>query len=130
MTELKATLQKSYYKKANIYTDGNGNIILKSYNTDVAMIDSNGNFKRLWNGWSVTTAKHVNDFRKQNGFTMLSKKEWCALPCLNPKQTYNIHYSNGFFEHKSNILLTDNEIDNEIERIEKNSNYRVSAWAE
>ena len=130
MTELKATLQKSYYKKANIYTDSNGNTVLRSYNTDVAMIDKNGNFLRLWNGWSVTTAKHVNDFRTQNGLPMLSKKEWLQLPCINNDPVYNVYISNGFFTHKSNILLTEKEVEKECDRIEKNGAGRVYAWAE
>lgn len=53
----------------------NGGYILKSYYTDVAAV-IDGKFYKLWNGYSVTTLKHVNifcDFMKIPGF---SKREW------------------------------------------------------
>jgi hypothetical protein len=84
---------------------------------------------RLWSGWSVTTAKHVNDFLKQNGFKMLNKKEWLALECINPESVYNVYISTGFCTHKSNILLTEEEAQTEINRIEDN-NPRLVAWYE
>lgn len=52
-----------------------GGYVLKSYYTDVAAV-IDGKFYKLWNGYSVTTLKHVNifcDFMKIPGF---SKREW------------------------------------------------------
>lgn len=128
--KLTATLQKSYYGKA-VITEDDDFIVLRSYNTDVVAIDkSNNKIIRLWNGWSVTTSKHVNDFLKQNGFNMLSKKEWLALPCINNESVYSVYMSNGFSTYKSNILLTEREADKEVERLEKIHNNRVTAWYE
>lgn len=72
--ELKATTQKSYYKKAYVLKDGN-NLFLRSYNTIVCGI-VNGKFIRYWDGYSSTTMKHVNDFRVQHELNRLSKKDW------------------------------------------------------
>lgn len=127
MTNLKATLQKNYYGKAKTRNENNATI-LTSYKTDVLKLE-NGKIVRLWSGWSKTTANHINDFLLQNGFTTLTKKEWLALPCENEKDCYRVAMSNGFFTHYGTALLTDDEIDNEIDRIEKN-NPRVTAWAE
>ena len=74
ITTLKATTQKSYYGKATIFTDDDF-IVLRSYNTDVIAIDRSDNkIIRLWEGWSSTTQKHINDFLKLYGFKALSKK--------------------------------------------------------
>lgn len=79
-TELKPIYnnQKSFYGKATV-SQYNGKIILTSYTTDVCYIDSEG-FHRLWNGYSVTTMNHINEFLQQNGLEKLLKKEWLALP--------------------------------------------------
>ena len=74
MKELKATTQKSYYKKAYVLKYGN-NLFLRSYNTIVCGI-VNGKFIRYWDGYSSTTMKHVNDFRMQHGLTHLRKRDW------------------------------------------------------
>lgn len=53
---LTATLQKSYYGKAVVITNGD-EIALRSYQTIVASYNTaTGEFKRLWSGWSTTTA--------------------------------------------------------------------------
>ena len=53
--------RKSYYGKA-IVVMWNDNKYLLSYNTPVAMVDKEGNFSRLWGGYSATTMRHVNSF--------------------------------------------------------------------
>ena len=106
-TKLKATTQKSYYGKAVIVDDGDGEKKLRSYETVVCKIDKDGNFVRLWGGYSVTTMKHVNDFRRLYGLSALSKKEWEALPCDNEKR-YTIVVNYGFFTHKTSLVF-DNE---------------------
>ena len=56
-----------------------GWFILRSYYTDVAMT----NFEeivKLWDGYSATTMKHINEFCKMFGLPHMSKKDWVALP--------------------------------------------------
>ena len=126
---LKATLQKDYYKKAKVIIEGDLKI-LQSYNTRVIAIDTvNGNIIRLWNGWSVTTAKHINDFLMQHGFNAICKKDWLKMPCENSEAVYNMYYSTGFYTHKSNILLTEAEAEAEYQRITENNN-RLIIWYE
>lgn len=78
-TELKATTQKSYYRKAFILEDTAGNVFLQSYDTVVAGI-VNGVFKRFWSEYSVTTMNHINDFRTLYTLPTLNKKGWLSLP--------------------------------------------------
>jgi hypothetical protein len=125
-TYLKATLQKDYYRKAVIFEDSDF-IVLRSYDTDVVAIDKSKNeFIRLWAGWSSTTSKHIDDFLMLYGFKRLSKKEWLALPCINPESVYNICISNGFICHTGTAMLTESEATHEIERIyEQNTNRSI-----
>lgn len=72
---------KSFYKKANVYRDDEGNLLLMSYTTIVARIQDaitteDGQPKLIVNGWySATTARHINEFIQQHGFPKMSKKE-------------------------------------------------------
>ena len=54
--------RKSFYGKAKIIYNDNGEIYLKSYDTEVCKIMPGGVFVRLWNGYSATTMRHVNAF--------------------------------------------------------------------
>ena len=63
--------QKSFYGKAMVWTC-NGTQVLYSYNTPVCWI-RNGTFHRAWNGWSITTSRHCQEFRRQNGLQGLCK---------------------------------------------------------
>lgn len=72
-------LSGSNYRACEIKTE-NG-YILQSYYTEVAFIDFDGNFKKLWDGFSVTTLKHVNIFRELHNLKSLSKYEWVMLDC-------------------------------------------------
>lgn len=76
--ELKAYNQKSYYGKAIVIETETENIYLKSYNTIVCGI-VDGVFVRFWDGYSVTTQKHINDFRYMNGLSSMGKSEWTQL---------------------------------------------------
>lgn len=80
MYELKAVYgnRKSYYGKATIKDYGNLKI-LQSYTTNVCYL-KDGIFHRTWHGWSSTTARHVDEFRRQNGLSGICKKEWESLP--------------------------------------------------
>ena len=88
--------QKSFYGKAKV-REINGIVILRSYDTDVAAIDNDGEFHRLWGGdyflkhygmygdyeewrdWSPTTGKHIREFAKQNGFADFKKADYMKL---------------------------------------------------
>ena len=52
--------------------------ILQSYYTKVAEI-RDGEFLKLWSGFSVTTLKHINLFRRFANMNTLSKREWIEL---------------------------------------------------
>lgn len=62
--------RQSFYKKAYVgsftWSDGQKAIYLKSYNTIVACIFQNQ--LRIYGGFSQTTARHIREFAKQNGF--------------------------------------------------------------
>lgn len=82
--------KKSFYGKATVTEYRTGEKILRSYNTDVARITADGSFLRTWAGWSATTTRHVNEFRKQNGFAALSKKEWERLPVSEISMVHDV----------------------------------------
>lgn len=61
--------------RATWYENENGEKVLRSYYTDVVAI-KNGVVRKLWDGYSVTTMKHINLFLAQNGLATMSKYEW------------------------------------------------------
>ena len=77
--ELKATTQKSYYRKAFVLQDEKGNVFLQSYDTVVCGI-VDGSFIRYWDGYSVTTMNHINDFCKLYNIPKMNKKAWTDTP--------------------------------------------------
>lgn len=72
--------QKSFYGKATVYEYADGAMVLTSYATRVAEITPDGEFRRLWNGYSATTMKHVNAFIARYGIDGGGKKWWDSLP--------------------------------------------------
>lgn len=62
--------------------------ILKSYETEVAAIVG-GSFFKLWAGYSVTTLKHINAFRKWYGLTTINKREWIEMDTPETVYTEN-----------------------------------------
>ena len=72
---------KSFYHKANVYRDSKGSIFLMSYSTIVAEIKDpittdTGEKQAIIHGWySMTTARHINEFLQQNGFNKMNKKQ-------------------------------------------------------
>lgn len=53
---------KSFYGKAKVKIYSDNTKVLRSYNTDVAKIDANGNIIRLWGNWTATTGRHIKAF--------------------------------------------------------------------
>ena len=53
---------KSFYKKAIVMENDNGDKILLSYGTPVIELTSDGQLFRLWGGWSATTGRHIKAF--------------------------------------------------------------------
>ena len=68
--------RKSFYGKAHIIIDDNGEKTLISYETPVIKIDAAGNVRRLWFGYSVTTARHINEFMQQETGRKCNKATW------------------------------------------------------
>ena len=76
---------KSFYGKARVINPGLGYTSLVSYDTIVCSLDlETRRFVRLWDGYSVTTMRHVNAFRQQYGLSTLSKSDWLAIPIKIP----------------------------------------------
>lgn len=75
--------RQSFYHKAYTAdchtTEGETFNVLWSYDTPVAAYDKDG-FHRLWIGWSATTGRHVDEYRRQHGDDGLSKAEWEDTP--------------------------------------------------
>ena len=67
---------KSFYGKAKVIEKDNGEKVLLSYNTEVCKISRNGEFVRLWGGYSVTTMRHVNSFLSFFGISGGGKAWW------------------------------------------------------
>ena len=79
MFELKPTNnRKSFYGKAFVIEQDNGDIELKSYETIVGRI-RNGSFERLWSGYSATTMNHINSFVDTFGINGGGKAWWTSL---------------------------------------------------
>ena len=80
---------KSFYGKAKIIETENGEKVLQSYNTEVCKINSSGEFVRMWEGYSVTTMRHVNSFLSLFGISGGGKSWWNALP-VEETQRYSM----------------------------------------
>lgn len=76
--------EKSFNGKA-IVVEEKGEKFLQSYDTIVCKIDQNGNFNKLWNGYSLTTMRHINAFIEKFGIIGGGKKWWCNLPVVEEK---------------------------------------------
>lgn len=66
--------RKSFYGKAVVVEDNNGNETLYSYGTPIIKRDTSGNLERLYGGWSATTGRHIK------AFCGLNKAGFFALP--------------------------------------------------
>lgn len=54
--------QKSFYNKAYVKIDEDNTKYLYSYNTLILSISNGGTIKRYWDGWSMTTGRHIKAF--------------------------------------------------------------------
>lgn len=70
---------KSFYGKARIIEKGSGERILQSYDTEVCKITPGGEFVRLWDGYSLTTMRHINAFIELFNISGGGKSWWDSL---------------------------------------------------
>lgn len=57
----------------------NGEKLLKSYDTIVCKLTADGQFVKMWDGYSATTMRHVDSFRRLNGLNAIGKAGWDKL---------------------------------------------------
>ena len=127
---LNATLQKSYYGKAQVIYNDDGSVSLKSYDTIVCMIKDD-NFVKLWDGYSATTMKHINDFRMMFNLPTLNKKGWDKLSEENGNviERYKIEVTNGFYRHIGTATFDSYEQAEEVaEKMENRMNANGNCW--
>ena len=71
---------KSFYGKAVVLVDTpSGWCFLRSYNTLVCGVSPSGGFRRYWDGYSMTTLRHVNGFRETHGLSPITKAQWLEM---------------------------------------------------
>lgn len=70
---------KSFYGKARIIEKDSGEKFLQSYNTEVCKITPEGKFIRLWDGYSLTTMRHINAFIELYNISGGGKSWWDSL---------------------------------------------------
>lgn len=56
--------RKSFYGKAKVIEQENGEKLLQSYNTIVCKITPDGDYIELWDGNTQTTNRHIKSFKK------------------------------------------------------------------
>lgn len=67
------------YRKAVVIEKDNGEKVLQSYNTEVCKITPGGEFVRLWDGYSLTTMRHINAFIELFNISGGGKSWWDSL---------------------------------------------------
>lgn len=65
---------KSFYGKAKVVIDDDGNKTLYSYGTRIITETAAGEYIKHWDDWSATTGRHIA------AFCGLNKKTYTALP--------------------------------------------------
>lgn len=108
--ELKPTTsQKSFYGKAIVQVDNNGNETLYSYNTPIIKKYVDGTYKKLWDGWTATTGKHIRSF------CGLSKAEFMGLD----QGVYNMKKFNAIIREVKQTQQKINEVEEKIKQLRK-----------
>ena len=89
--------QKKKKKKAALI-ENKGKVFLQSYDTIVACIDK-GKLLKLWDGYSTTTARHIDAFCYSFGVKPVSKKDWENMPLSRIKKPYreDLNYKTNYF---------------------------------
>ena len=54
--------EKSFYGKAKVIIDDDGNETLYSYDTPIITRYKDGSFRKLQSGWTQTTGRHIKAF--------------------------------------------------------------------
>ena len=72
--------RRSFYGKAQIIEQDNGETVLRSYQTEVCRVTSGGAFVRMWAGRSATTGRHINSFLDFLGIEGGGKAWWDRQP--------------------------------------------------
>lgn len=54
--------------------------VLYSYDTPVAVLRVNGEVRRLWDGHSATTMRHINRWLEGHAIPAISKAKWDKMP--------------------------------------------------
>lgn len=72
-------MKVKHYGENAVEVDG----MLISCGTPVARVVADGSFHRLWDGWSATTGRHINAFRRAHGLGKISKSEWLKMEVEN-----------------------------------------------
>lgn len=66
--------RQSFYGKARVEEQNNGDLDLISYTTHVATVRANGTAV-VYGTYSQTTLRHIKEFLAQNGFTANNSKQ-------------------------------------------------------
>lgn len=66
--------RKSFYSKALVEICNDGTEVLYSYGTKIISRIPDGSLVRYWDGWSLTTGRHIK------AFCGLSKSDFLELP--------------------------------------------------
>lgn len=70
---------RTFYGKAVVVVEETGGHLLLSYGVPVCRITSDGEFIRIWPGYSATTMRHINSFIYFYGVPGGGKKWWDTL---------------------------------------------------
>lgn len=70
--------RKSFYGKAKIIETKEGRY-LQSYDTIVCFLSYGGTFIKLWDGYSLTTMRHINSFMRHCRLPYGGKQWWDSL---------------------------------------------------
>lgn len=73
MYDLAPTNRKSFYGKAKVVVEDNGDKTLYSYNTPIIKRKKNGELVRLYDGYTQTTGTHIK------AFCGLNKKQFLEI---------------------------------------------------
>lgn len=73
--------RKSFYGKALVYEADDGTRTLRSYGTAVCQLLPDGKFRRMWNGYSATTMRHINAFLYLYSAPGGGKAWWDKINC-------------------------------------------------